>query len=134
MQSPVALILMLLAIPAWAQSPAVAPARSDWSIVTGNDEVTYYVDFISVRDNGDFRRTWELDDFTKRRYKGGLSLRSFWEGDCRRNRKRYLQLTFFSENMARGEVISASSLTSEWENIVPGSAGEVLLRAICSRF
>jgi hypothetical protein len=134
MRSCLGFFLMLTSAPIWAQSSVLPPGRADWSLVTRNDQVTYYLDVLSIRDNGDFRRVWELDDFRQRRYNGGLSLRSFWEGDCKRKRRRYLQLTFFSENMGRGEVISTYNLTSEWENIAPGTAGDVTLQATCSRY
>jgi hypothetical protein len=130
----VALAIALLPLDAWAQSVPLPPGRADWSLVTRNNEVTYYMDIYTIRDSGGLRRAWELNDFRQRRYNGGLSLRSFWEADCGQKRRRYLQITFFSDSLAQGTVISALNLTSEWENVAPGTAGEVLLRAACSRF
>lgn len=123
--SHLALYLMLVACPVWA----------DWTL-TVKAEVgdMYYLDFDTVRKNGNLIRVWEINNFPKKRQFAGIqgvfSTRYRAEYDCRNERLRYLAISAHSEPFARGEILGQDS-DGNWIELPPQSNGLQNLRILC---
>ena len=115
--------LMMLAGSAWAK----------WVMYDRNESMTYYFDPSTVRKDGNMRRVWELQNFTKRDNDGVMSLRSRQEYDCKQERYRFLSGSTHTETMAGGEVLGTAGEDNDWTAIPPGAAVEIILKIVCAK-
>ena len=119
----VMLLLLITAAPAWAE----------WVRLSQTDGTVLYVDFTTLRANGDTRRVWTLQDLKQRESNGEMSMRGLHEYDCQQERWRTLQISAHSEPMARGKTLWTYSSPSKWEYIPPGTPAETILEIICGK-
>jgi hypothetical protein len=112
---------------------AANPAWAEWLKASENDAVVFYVDPMSLRTVGAFRRVWELQDLRSRDLDGELSRRSFIEYDCVGQRYRVLSSSAHSGPMATGEVIANISDPDPdaWDHAPLKSVAETLLALVC---
>jgi hypothetical protein len=107
--------------------------RAEWdrvgTSVSGN---TFYLDFSTIKKTAVGYRVWELVNFTEREY-GAYSSKTLWEYDCNEERLRSLQTSELSEPMGEGAVVDGKTSPSQWHYVEPQSAGETLLKIVCSR-
>lgn len=92
-----------------------------------------YVDPTTIKGTGEFRRVWELLDYSAPGKSGNLSLSLFVEYNCKEHQVRALQATGFSGHMSQGNVLNISEGVSAWEDIAPGTVNESIMRYICVR-
>ena len=114
----------------------IMPAQADWEAIEKTDSgTTRYVDWNTLRSSGrdSIRRIWLLVDMQRPNNVGTLSYRSVEEMDCKKEKIRILQATYFTGPMATGEVTSERSVPSEARYVVPGSVGETILMEVCKR-
>ena len=125
MRTAIAVLLMLLAMPAMAQ---------EWSRYSISDEGdVHYLDFTTIRVNGHLRRVWTLANYpTPAGRSRALSSRTLEEVDCREGRLRTLSMAAFSEPMGRGRVLASIDTPYAWEFAAPGSITEALLKLACA--
>lgn len=105
-----------------------------WEPVAETPQNTYYIDYDAIREDGNIRKLWSIRDYKQRSQSGAMSSRLREEFNCKEEKQKLLSLTTFSESMARGDVVlDVPNTGNDWENILPGSAAEVILDAICAK-
>lgn len=123
--SYLALLVMFVASPVWA----------DWTFISENDEGTkVYIDYATIRKDGNFRTVWEVTNFkSPDSFKGAvyISTRAKTEYDCKEEKKRNLTTTAHSELFARGDMVWASESPSIWIYIPPQSVISLILPKVC---
>jgi hypothetical protein len=112
--------------------PAATPAGAQWVRFDATaDGATHYYDPASVRRAGDLRRLWSISDWNERRRDGAMSLRTFWEFDCKGERYRFLSLSWHSERMAVGRTLQTDNSPIPWDHTTPGTVNGTLLKIVC---
>ena len=108
-------------------------AMAEWVEVASSDSVTRYVDFKTIRKQGNIRKVWELWDFKKRLKSGELSMTLRTEFDCKEETDRPLQMNGYSQKMSRGNVLKTVAFNGdEWNSRPPATLGAVTLDAVCN--
>ena len=132
------IILMALAL------LAATPARAEWTEVGRTAISVFYLDYKTVRKDGNLRSAWELHDLTRRGPEGELSVRLLHEYDCHKKRSRLLTYSDYSGSMATGEILKTESDSERWydivhatsddvmTNVVRATAGDFMFRVVCS--
>ena len=113
-------------------------ASAEWTAADFNDEFIQYVDFATIRRNGNFVKMWSLSDYkTVQKAADGqsyLSSKVQDEFDCKEEKTRLLAFTWFDGKMGSGKVVvSNGNVRGEWEPISPGSVGEALWKIACGK-
>ncbi len=110
-------------------------AYAEWTVYSRPDDMTFYYDKSTIKTDGQYKRVWALIDFkeakvnaAKKAYK---SVTTYWMLDCKQDRHKLLQLTQYSENMARGGVINTVTTPGDWEYVEPQTIGNSLHKITC---
>lgn len=119
------LVCLLLAVVATA-------ARADWEKISENDTVTFYVDFATIRKDGDLRRVSSLSDLKKKDPAGQLSQQTLDEYDCKGKQSRILSWTGHAESMGKGVALLSFIKPTNWSRVAPGSIEATMLEMVCS--
>ncbi len=126
-----AILVMLLA---GACSSAAAEV---WVVVGKNEKFTAYADPATMRKEGSMVKMWNLFDYKTaqagvagKRY---LSVKRHFEYDCKAGRARILAVSSHTENLAKGELVAASSISLNWSVVAPDSADELLWKFACGK-
>ena len=122
MKTILLLVHLLLALPAWA----------GWEELCENEESVHYVDWTTLKADGQRRSVWGLIDMKTPVAGRGNSKRSLDEYDCKAARWRYLQSTDFSGQMAGGNILINSSAPTPWQYVAPGTFGAMVLETACT--
>jgi hypothetical protein len=116
-------LLAMVATPAWAA----------WVNVGENEEAIVYIDPVTIRKNGNYRKVWELYDI-KKPDGGVMSRRGLWEYDCKEARVRLLSNSAHSEPMAGGKVLHKDDDdASTWGYIAPETFSAFNLKFVCTK-
>jgi len=127
MRLTVALLMMALTAPAWAEWVKIAES---------NLRVLYYNPAATTQ-QGELHRVWTLQDNKQRDTDGVLSRQYLTEFDCKGARQRLLSVSTHSERMARGETIklrrySLGEPDGKWFNVAPDTFSAHLLKLVCA--
>jgi len=112
------------------------PASAEWTMIQTSDNENVYVDFETINKNGDLTAISTLNDYYTMQQKQALSTQFVELHDCRHQKFKVLSMNHYSENMAKGDVIEASSFNEAdiaWSDIIHYSVGELKANIICSR-
>jgi hypothetical protein len=118
------------------------PAYAEWveiSNTTGAEGYTLYVDPDSIRRKEDLVKMWDLKDYKLAQRLAGtsnfyLSIRRQQQFDCAEERIRGLAYTWFSGNMANGDVVDmANSDEGKWSPVAPGTIGRSMWEVGCRK-
>jgi hypothetical protein len=120
---------LLLLISVFTSSSSLA----QWELYGEVTEAFLYIDFSTVRKDGNLRKVWVLQDLKQRQKEGALSLRARVEYDCKGERYRYLSATSHSSQMAQGNVINSQTGLSDWIDVAPRTATEDSFKLVCSK-
>ena len=124
-------LMLLLAV--WSGSAAAEV----WVVVGKNEKFSAYADPATMRKEGTTVKMWDLFDYkTAQTGVGGklyLSAKRHLEYDCKDGRARVLALSSHAENLAKGEVVAASSVSPNWSVVASGSADELLWKFACGK-
>ena len=122
---------LLLATLPWIALPALA----GWDGVVKADATAnaQYIDWGTLKVEGNLRRAWTLVDMKTAFPDGTRSIRMFKEFDCIKLQSRRLQSFGHTAKMGQGDITSSSASPGTWEFQEPKSAGERVLRAVCKR-
>lgn len=111
-------------------------ALADWTVFSRADEITFYYDKSTIKTESQYRRVWTLIDLKeptlnsiKKSYK---SVTTYWMIDCKQERHKLLQLTQYSESMARGVSVRTDSNPGDWEYIEPQTVSNTLQKIVCT--
>lgn len=110
---------------------------AEWTEVGGSDNNTAYVDFETIKREGNNVKIWVLENFNTLQVADNdkyLSIVKHSEYDCEEKTSRWLDFYSYSENMGAGEVVySESNIKEEYHSIIPGSILETELNSACSK-
>jgi hypothetical protein len=106
---------------------------AQWEVYGESPEAFLYIDYSTVRKDGNLRKVWELQDRKQRHKDGELSLRIRVEYDCKEERYRYLSATSHSSQMAQGNLVNTQTGPSNWIDIAPRTVTEDKLKKLCSK-
>jgi hypothetical protein len=110
-------------------------AMAEWSEIQNNDLAIYYIDWSTVRTDGNIKKFWMLVDYKAPKTIGKISFMSIKlqeEIDCKEEKARTIYSIFFSQRLGNGE--SVTSLDAEnWTPIVPGSITSVMFSGFCPK-
>lgn len=98
--------------------------------------VDYYVDFYTIRRNGDMVKMWDMMDFKTAQVASGkrvLSSKSQKEYNCKDDGFRDISVVFYSGNLGSGNVAETKNNILDWAPVTPGSVVEILSKAACGK-
>jgi hypothetical protein len=124
----VALLMMALSAPAWAE----------WVKIAESNLRALYYNPAAISQQGDLRRVWTLQDNKQRDQDGVLSRHYLSEFDCKAGRQRLLSVSTHAERMARGKTITLRRYALEepegkWFNVAPNSFSAHLMKLVCAK-
>ena len=112
------------------------PVAAEWTMIQTSDNENVYVDFDTLQKNGALVTVSTLNDYNFVQQKKELSTQFTELHDCKHKKFKALSISYYSENMAKGNVIEASRFNEPeiaWSDIVNYSVGELKANIICSR-
>ena len=125
------LVILCIVIP-------ICPVYAEWVRVDTIElsQATVYADLSSLVRKGSLVRMWALFDFkTERRlHHGGPSVSSNkneYEYNCAEKRQRLLASTWFSGNMASGDIVDRLATAQPWQPVSPEGPEHSLWSAAC---
>tara|TARA_Y100001936_G_scaffold32258_1_gene30238 strand:+ start:171 stop:464 length:294 start_codon:yes stop_codon:yes gene_type:complete len=95
-------------------------------------ETTTYVDFDRIRKHGGYVYFWRLLDRLTPNDKGTLSSKSYYQGDCKLFRFKYLSISIYKEPMGKGTSENFTYNDEDWKYPIPDSIIEIILNAVCN--
>ena len=113
-----------------------SPSFAEWKEVTESVKgTTFYVDFERIRKHGGYVYFWDLRDYLKPDKWGDMSSKIYNQVDCKLFRYKFLSSSFYKEPMGNGlgdaqEIIAKHK---GWRYPPPSSAGETILKRVCSQ-
>ena len=113
------------------------PAAAEWTMIQTSDNENVYVDFDTLQKNGNLVTVSTLNDYYLTQQKKELSTQFTELYDCKHKKFKALSISHYSENMAKGNIIEASSFNEPeiaWSDVVNYSVGELKANIICSRW
>ncbi len=111
-----------------------SPSYAEWTKVGETaDGITLYVDFDRIRKVDGYVYWWSLSDFLKPQ-RGTLSVKAYYQGDCKLFRHKTLNGSFHIKSMGKGTAShSETPKNPEWNYPSPDSVNEDVLKSVCSR-
>ncbi len=112
------------------------PTLAEWTMIQTGDNENVYVDFDTLQKIGDLVTVSTLNDYSFAQQKKELSTQFTELHDCKHKKFKALAISYYSENMAKGNVIEAFSFNAPdiaWSDLVNYSVGELKANIICSR-
>ena len=115
----------------------VSPAWAGWTLVATSSETPsdkYFLDFETLRKEGNERRIWKLINLSPNDKYGWGSMRSRNLYDCKNDTVQILSQRIFAESFAEGkEVMPAVDSPSQKRDIAPDTIGWIVLKEVCKR-
>lgn len=111
-------------------------AAAEWTMIQTNDHGNMYIDFDTVQKSGSLVTVSTLNDYYAKQQKGELSSQWSEQHDCKQKKFKALAIDYFSDNMAKGNVIETYRLNpteTAWADVVQYSVGDLKANIICSR-
>jgi hypothetical protein len=111
------------------------PAWAGWTYVTTSegDDARYFLDYETLRKDGNVRRIWQLVNLPSNDKDGWGSVRSRIEYDCKNETSKLMSFTVFSENFSSGNQILSQDKEMPRKDIPPGSVNWTLFKEVCKR-
>ena len=109
-----------------------------WSYVVENPitseqtykaEIEYYVDYQTVKKEGDYVYFWELVNISK--FSSVKSVKGLIKLDCEASRILRLNRIFYSLPMGKGVLTDTLNSNLKWENLPPDSAYSTVAKNLC---
>jgi hypothetical protein len=113
-------------------------AMAEWTWASGgqNGDLSVYVNFSSIRKNGNKVKMWALYDYKTIKNTGPksyLSSTAQSEYDCSEETSGNIAVVDYESNMGNGLVVYSTNLNYESTPIAPDSVGEVLFKIACDK-
>jgi hypothetical protein len=110
---------------------------AEWTIQGGNDDTTLYIDFQSMRKEGQIIDLWNMIDNKTIQVNGDykyLSEKNHFEYDCEKETLRILDGSFYADHIGKGDtVFEQLNLKEKPEKITTGTMTEVLWKIACDK-
>ncbi len=100
------------------------------------DHGNMYIDFDTIKKYGDLVTVSTLNDYYDLQQKNELSSQWTELHDCKNKKFKALSISYYSENMGKGNIIETFNLNESevnWSEVVMYSIGELKTNIICSR-
>ena len=111
-----------------------SPSYSEWTKVSESLKGdTFHVDFERIRKHDGFVYFWELVDHLKPNRLGSLSVKNYYQGDCKLFRLKNVSQTQIKQPMGGGTGKVNNNPDKEWTYPPPKSVSEIILKKVCSR-
>jgi len=105
---------------------------AEWFAMTRNKNGdTFYVDFDRLRNHDGYIYYWALTDYLKPSEDGYLSVKSYYQTDCKLFRFMLLSIILHKQPMGRGVAETHNLKNPEWSYPSPKSVDEVILEDVC---
>ncbi|MBS0337901.1 MAG: hypothetical protein JSS40_14025 [Proteobacteria bacterium] len=111
---------------------AAAPAQAAWLKMGEVADAFLYIDPATIRTEGGYAKVQTLDDLKVAGPGGEISLGFLREFDCKARRVRVIDAAAYSGPMASGRILGSES-GGRWNDVVPGTTGEDILKFVCDR-
>jgi len=117
------------------------PTCAEWIDIAsteGDAGYTLYVDPDTIRRKENQAKMWVLFDYKLVQRAGAppilyLSERTQEQFDCAEERLRRLAYTWFSLNMAKGDMVANDVDGSKWQPVAPGTIGLLMWKVACGK-
>lgn len=111
------------------------PVLADWKYIGTEDasESEFFLDFETLRKDGNLRRIWQVVNLKSDDPNGRRSIRSRLEFDCKNETVQSLARMAFSDKLAGGNVIHKSDDLGPKTYIPPKSILSLQLQEVCKR-
>lgn len=110
---------------------------AEWTYISSNNDVDYYVDKTEIRKEGNMVKMWELVDYKLPQKDSAvapyLSARTYSEYDCNEARARIKELSSFRGNMLKGELLQTVQGEGNWSYIPPDTVFKDLWEIACGK-
>lgn len=120
-------------IVACVMATSAASAFAEWTHLGDASVGGFYVDFGTIRKDGDLRKVWSVLNFKQRDISGAMSAQFRTEFDCKDERKRMIAFSRHSEAMAFGVTLDSNPSPEPWSAIPPESLSEETLKIVCAK-
>jgi hypothetical protein len=118
---------------ACALATSAASAFAEWTKVGEVDEGSTYIEYKTIRKDGNLRMIWQIQDLKQRHKDGEMSRRARYQYDCKNDRSRFLSMTAHSESMGKGLLLAGPIKGSgQWYEIAPNTTTEEVLKIVCA--
>jgi hypothetical protein len=112
-------------------------AIAEWSKVVSGKSDTVYADASSIIKGLDGKvKMWQLLDYNSAQTSGDktfMSLKRQTEFDCNKPQYRFLYTTYFSKNMAEGDLIAKDTTSTKWMPLPLITSAENLHKIACGK-
>jgi hypothetical protein len=109
----------------------VAISGVRYKYVDATEEQSFFVLIGSIRQEGTFRRAWQVNAYNEPQVNfGWMSGKLLKRFDCTNERTQLITASFFSESFGTGELMHSFG-EAAWEYVYPNSAGESLMKYVC---
>jgi hypothetical protein len=112
-------------------------AMAEWTQIASSDEYFLFADKASISKSGNVAKMRTLNEYVSIQEKihgTYFSVKLYSEYDCVRKMKNILQLTAYSESMAKGNVVmSTQTSKKDWTYIKPNSMYETAYQVACGK-
>ena len=104
----------------------------EWvNFAKGTDGTTHYIDFDTIKEHNGYVYWWNMSDYIKPNQMGNMSGKTYFQGDCGINRFKSLSYSHSKKPMGEeGETNNPPN--PKWHYPSPSSAGELMLKLVCS--
>jgi hypothetical protein len=112
---------------------------ADWLQIGVNGNLTTFVDPSTISKSENSVGMWQLVDLKESKKeetgKSFLSAKGVQEYDCKTEQVKKISLSFYSENMGKGEVVHAYADPEKWTwtPITKGSMAELMWKTACGK-
>ena len=105
---------------------------AEWTLVGQSiRDAKIYYETTSITRASDKVRVWIMIDMPSRQPDGSLSLREYWEMNCREISYRILQQEKYPEHQNKGPRISGETDAGDWRYIGPDGIDRLVLHKVC---
>jgi hypothetical protein len=105
---------------------------AEWTLVGQSiRDAKIYYETTSITRASDKVRVWIMIDMPSRQPDGSLSLREYWEMNCREISYRILQQEKYPEHQNKGPRISGETDAGDWRYIGPDGIDRIILKRAC---
>ncbi len=111
------------------------PVMADWKYIATEfeSESEFFLDFETLRKDGNIRRIWQVVNLKPGDKSGWVSIRSRMEFDCKNETSQGFTAMAFSEKFAGGKDLFQSSKPTTKSDVAPNTVGWIVLQEVCKR-
>lgn len=109
-------------------------ALAQWTYIEHEDERDmFYVDFDTMKTEGNVVTIWEYVDYPKAKKNETASISAKVQYDCKNEMSRQLFIATYKQNKLKGTPYNRGKYKSEWEEVAPYTVGGKVLRMVCAK-